>query len=315
MKFYSADDIDACLDFPNLIEALNQGFTRNYTIPTRMHINYDNAIDNNQNTMLLMPAIEKDGYAGVKIVNVAPANTTRNLPTIRGIYYLFDAFNGDPMALFDAKSLTNWRTAAASALAATYLASTEASCLLMVGTGALAPYIIEAYTAVRPIKKLLIYGRNKQQAENIAGQKADLIDEIAIVENLQEAVTEADIISVATLSKTPIIIGRWLRPGQHIDLIGSYRTDMREADDEVLTKSSIYVDSVKSAPNECGDLFIPLREGIISLDDIKGDLFQLCNREVKGRIDAEEITVFKSVGHALEDLVAARLILAAQNLK
>ena len=144
MKYFAAEDIDDCLDFTSLIEALKIGFTKQYTIPTRMHINYDNAVDDNKNTMLVMPAIESDGYAGVKIVNVSPANNTRNMPTIRGIYYILDAVNGEPIALMDAKSLTNWRTAAASALAANYLAPAKASRLLMVGTGSLAPYVIDS---------------------------------------------------------------------------------------------------------------------------------------------------------------------------
>ena len=315
MKYYTAEDIGDFLDFTSLIESLKIGFTKHYTIPTRMHINYDNAVDNNQNTMLLMPAIESDGYAGVKIVNVSPANNSRNMPTIRGIYYMVDAINGEPKALMDAKSLTNWRTAAASALAATYLASPTASCLLMVGTGSLSPYIIDAYTAIRPIEKLMIYGRNKSKAEALAQQKTSLVKEIIVVENLPDAVPQADIISVATLSEKPLILGSWLRPGQHLDLIGSYRTDMREADNEALTRSKIYVDSIKSAPNESGDLFIPLRDGIISLDDIKGDLFQLCGNKVQGRVDENEITVFKSVGHSLEDLVAAKLILDNETSK
>ena len=310
MKYYSGDDINNCLNFPALIKALDQGFTGSYTIPTRMHINYDNSVDNNQNTMLLMPAIEHDGYAGVKIINVAPANGTRNLPTIQGVYYLLDASNGEPKALMDAKTLTNWRTAAASALAATYLASPTANSLLLVGTGSLAPFIIDAYTSIRPIEKLMIYGRNKAKAELLAKQKASLIKEVIVVENLQDAATQVDIISVATLSKTPLIMGSWLRPGQHLDLIGSYRTDMRETDNEALTRSRIYVDSLKSAPIECGDLFIPLRDGVISSDDIQGDLFQLCRDEVQGRKDENEITIFKSVGHALEDLVAAKLVVS-----
>lgn len=309
MKYYTAEDIGECLDFPRLIEALKLGFTKKYTIPSRMHINYDNTEDNNQNTMLLMPAIECDRYAGVKIVNVAPANYTRNLPTIRGIYYMVDAVNGEPKALMDAKALTNWRTAAASALAASYLSSVNASRLLMVGTGSLASFIIGAYRAIRPIDELMIYGRNREKALNIAQQNARLFKQVTVVENLQDAVNQADIISVATLSKTPLIMGEWLRSGHHLDLIGSYRKDMRESDNEALTRSRIYVDSITSAPNECGDLFIPLRDGIISIDDIVGDLFQLCSGEVQGRADEDEITVFKSVGHALEDLVAASLIL------
>ena len=161
----------------------------------------------------------------------------------------------------------------------------------------------------------MIYGRNKEKAEKLAQENEHLFKEVSSIDNLQDAVRQADIISVATLSKTPLIMGDWLRPGQHLDLIGSYRTDMREADNEALTRSRIYVDSLYSAPNECGDLFIPLRDGIISLDDIQGDLFQLCRNEVLGRINENEITLFKSVGHSLEDLVTSKLILTNEKNK
>lgn len=310
MKYYSATNINNALDFPTLIEALRVGFTKDYIIPPRMHLNYDNLEDHNQNTLLLMPAVRCGEVAGVKIVNVAPANDKRNLSSIQGIYYLLDAISGCPKALMDAKILTNWRTAAVSALAADYLASKSASSLLMVGTGALAPFIIDAHSATRSIRHLMIYGRDRAKAKTIANQKTSQFKKVTIVESLEEAVPQADIISVATLSSTPLIKGSWLRSGQHIDLIGSYKPDMREADDKVFTKSRIYVDNLEMAPKESGDLVIPLNKGVISISDIQGDLFQLCQGKVKGRMTEDEITVFKSVGHALEDLVAAQLILA-----
>lgn len=310
MLFYSSKAIDEKLDFKSLIKALQNGFTKDYTIPPRTHLTYDNPQDNNQNTMLLMPAIRSGDIAGVKIVNVAPANHSRNLPSIQGIYYLLDAVTGEPKAIFDAKSLTNWRTAAASALAASYLSRNDAKSLLMIGTGSLAPFIIDAYQAVRPIKELIVYGRNKEKARKLAACKAKQFERIVVVDNLAEVASNVDIISVATLSTSPLVRGDWLKPGQHVDLVGSYRPDMREADDEVMKKTNIYVDNLEMTPQESGDLAIPIRSGVISLADIKGDLFQLCKNTVKGRSSKEEITVFKSVGHALEDVVTAQLILS-----
>ena len=309
MKYYSATDVHDTLDFPALIEALRIGFTEQYTIPHRLHLDYDNDEDDNQNTLLLMPAVKCGEIAGVKIVNVASANSKRNLPSIQGIYYVLDAISGIPKAIMDANELTNWRTAASSALAATFLAPVEAKSLLLVGTGALAPYIIKAHLAIRPIRELFVYGRNTEKARFIAQQHEGQFEKITVVKNLGEAVPKADIVSVATSSATPLIKGAWLRPGQHIDLIGSFKPNMREADDDVLIKSRIYVDHIEMAPKESGDLAIPLSNNVISLGDIQGDLFQLCQNKVKGRIADDEITVFKSVGHALEDLVAAQLIL------
>ena len=305
----AASDIQKRLKFSDLIEALRVGFTEQYTIPQRMHLNYDNPDDHNQNTLLLMPAVKCGEVGGVKIVNVTPANSKRKLPSIQGIYYLLDAISGEPKALFDAGSITNWRTAAASALAASYLAPKDAKTLLMVGTGSLAPYVIDAHLVNRPITELMVFGRNLEKAETLATQKDNQFEKVTVVDNLKEAVQLADIVSVATFSSTPLIEGNWLRTGQHIDLIGSFKPDMRETDDEVMIRSKIYVDHLDTAPKESGDIAIPLANGIISNEDIRGDLFQLCQNKVKGRENSHEITVFKSVGHALEDLVAARLIL------
>ena len=243
MKYFSAADINNILDFPTLIEALREGFTKDYIIPPRMHINYDNIDDQHQNTLLLMPAVQCGDMAGVKIVNISPSNNKRNIPSIQGIYYLLDAITGSPKALMDAKALTNWRTAAASALAASYLAPNNADNLLMIGTGALAPFVIDAHSTNRQIRTLMIYGRDKTKTQVIVEQKTDYFEKVIIVENLKDAVSKADIVSSATLSKFPLIYGDWLQSGQHIDLIGSYKTDMREADNKVLTRSKIYLTS------------------------------------------------------------------------
>ena len=167
-------------------------------VPQRMHLDYHNPDDKSTNTMLLMPAVRIGDVAGVKIVNVAFANTARNLPSIQGIYYLFDAVSGAPMAFFDAKSLTNWRTAAASALAASYLAPESASSLLMIGTGALAPFVVEAHTAVRPIDRLYVYGRSQIKAQALADRFKDRFEETRTVTDLPAAIPQADIVSTAT---------------------------------------------------------------------------------------------------------------------
>jgi ornithine cyclodeaminase len=307
MKFFSAREIDKALTHSALIEGLRIGFTEDYTIPPRMHMDYDNPVDVNQNTMLLMPAVKCGKYAGVKIVNVSLKNDQRNIPSIQGIYYLIDAITGEPKAIFDAKSLTNWRTAAASALAADYLAREDASSLLMIGTGSLAPYLIDAHSSIRNIKKLFIYGRTKEKAEKIANQKSDLFEKVQVVDDLKDALPKSDIISAATFSTTPLINGKYLKPGQHIDLVGAFKPTSRESDDETIQKASVFIDS-EMACKEAGDIAIPISTGTLTEKTIQGDLFQLCRKELKGRKSKEEITLFKSVGHALEDLVAAQLI-------
>ncbi len=308
MKYYQAEEIAQKLDYPSLVEALKEGFKGTYLVPPRMHVDYP--ATETTNTMLLMPAISNEQFAGVKIVNVAPGNNARGLPSIQGIYYLMEAATGTPIAIFDARAITNKRTAAASALAADFLAPEDASTLLMVGTGSLAPFLIDAHAALRPIRRLMIFGRNRARAEEIATAKNSNFQHVEVADELNEQIVQqADVISVATLSHEPLISGEWLRPGQHVDLVGSYRKDMREADDKVISKSAIYVDTLEMAPKESGDLAIPLANGLIDLPAIRGDLFALCQEKVEGRKGPDQITLFKSVGHALEDLVAAQLII------
>lgn len=313
IPFLTAADLHETLNYPELVEALCLGFTKDYLVPPRMHLNYANSPKKVSNTLLLMPAVKSEEDAGVKIVTVAPDNSVMGLPSIQGIYYLMDAVTGSPKALLEAKSLTNWRTAAASALASTFLSKKDSDTLLMIGTGSLAPYLIPAHTAVRPIKYLLIHGRNKEKAEQLAEQFSGQFEEVTIIEDLANALQQASIISAATMSSEPLILGKWLKPGQHVDLVGSYLPHTREADDDVMIKARVFVDNIQMAPKESGDLAIPLSTGIIQMEDLQGDLFGLCQNEVQGRQQDEEITVFKSVGHALEDLVAAQLVMKLIN--
>lgn len=308
MHFYTEQEISTSLDYPSLIDALRAAFSTEVKVPQRMHINY--ASDNSEvtNTLLLMPAIKEGVSGGVKIVNVVPENSKRGMESIQGVYLLFDAQNGLPKALFDAKSLTNWRTAAASALASDYLSKEDSTCHFMIGTGALAPYIISAHASNRPIEKVLIYGRNTDKAEALANTFKDQFKSVEVVKSVEEGIAAADIISTATLSETPLVKGEWLRPGQHLDLVGSYRPDTREVDDVAMTRSSKFIDT-EMALKESGDLAIPLAHGIFGIDDILGDLADLCSNSCEDRSSEEEITLFKSVGYALEDLVAAELIL------
>lgn len=302
MTIFDKEQLAKSLNYPDLILQLEKAFRADYVVPTRLHYNFENPKEDRQSTLLLMPAWEAGKYVGVKLIIVAPNNGTYNLPSIQGTYTLFDAHKGIPLAQMDAKELTNRRTAAASALASRFLSRENSDTLLMVGTGSLAPYLIEAHKSVRNIKKTLIWGRRFERAKEIAqilGAEA--------IEDLESGVQQADIISTATLSQTPLVLGKWLQPGQHLDLVGSYRKDMRETDDAAIQISRIYVDTIEGATKESGDLFIPLQNNIIKKQNVLGDLFDLCHARCEGRQTMEEITLFKSVGHALEDLAAASL--------
>jgi ornithine cyclodeaminase len=223
---------------------------------------------------------------------------------------LFDAATGLPLAVLDGTELTRRRTAAASALAARYLAPPDATRLLMVGTGGLAPHVIESHAAVRSISSVRVWGRRMEAAETVARGLAGRPYEVEAVSDLPAAVHWADIISCATLSETPIVHGAWLRPGQHLDLIGSFTPAMREADDAALSRAGIYVDT-RMALSESGELLHGFASGVISAADVRGELSELVRGSVAGRRAAEEITLFKSVGCAIEDLAAAELAIAA----
>jgi ornithine cyclodeaminase len=308
MKYLSESEIESLLDYESLIETLNAAFAAEYTVPMRHHHNFVNPSSALESTLLLMPAWDNQKYLGVKIVTVSPENANRSLPTIQGMYVLFDIKTGVPLMRCGAKTLTNLRTAAASALASKYLSRKDSKVLFMIGTGALAPQLIKAHATVRPIEKVYIWGRSIQKSHELAKQLETATFKCEAVEKIESVIDEADIVSCATLSKDPLIKGAWLRPGQHLDLVGSYQKHMREADDESILKSSVFVDTLQGAPKESGDLFIPLENGILKKEDIKADLFEMCGSAKETfRSNKSEITYFKSVGHALEDLAAASL--------
>ncbi len=298
MLIIDAGTVHRVLDFPSLIAALRDMFRDGCEAPLRHH----HAVPGG--TLLLMPAWREGRALGVKIVSVFPGNADRGLPAVYGTYLLLDPETGAPLATIDGTALTLRRTAAASALAADYLARQDASVHLMVGTGALAPHLIAAHAAARPIRRTLVWGRDPSKAARLA---AELGDGAEMVENLERAVGSADIVSCATLAREPLIRGAWLRPGTHVDLVGGFTPDMREADDETIRRARVYIDT-DTAIAEAGDIAQPLQSGALTRERIAGDLSSLCRGEARRPQDPSEITLFKSVGTAIEDLAAARLV-------
>lgn len=286
--------------------ALRAGFQADYTIPLRHHHAITLPHDE-EATLLLMPAWQAGRYLGIKIVTVFPGNSRHGLPAVQGTYQLCDGATGEPLALIDGGELTARRTAAASALAADYLARRDAARLVMVGTGRLSLNLIAAHCAVRPITRVTVWGRSPDKAIAVARQAATLGLTASATEDLAAACREADIISTATLARDPLIRGEWLGPGTHLDLVGGFRPDMREADDECVRRAQIYVDTSEGALGEAGDLVQPLHSGVITRDAVRADLHDLCRGTHPGRDSDAAITLFKSVGTALEDLAAAIL--------
>ncbi|RCV89512.1 ornithine cyclodeaminase family protein [Billgrantia montanilacus] len=302
MRIVSAEEVAAALPWPALVERLATTFRAGVESPPRHH--HAMHRPDGEATMLLMPAWERAGYIGVKMVNVFPQNADHGLPAISGVYFLSEGAHGRPLACLDGSELTRRRTAAASALAARELAREDASSLLVVGTGKLAPMVIEAHAAVRPITRVRIWGRNPEKARQLAAVYADRFETEAVTD-LEAAAREADLISCVTLSTEPLIRGEWLATGTHLDLIGAFRPNMRETDGECLRRGEVFVDTFAGARGEAGDIHQAIDEGAFDFDEIRADLAELLLAKQPGRSSDAAITVFKSVGASLEDLAAA----------
>lgn len=306
MKVISAAEIGQNLDWASTIRAIERAFQQDCQMPTRHHHVMSNEAE--PPVHLLMPAWVTGQYLGVKAVNVFPANAKVGKPAVSGVYLLFSAQTGETLAVMEGGELTARRTAAASALAARYLARADASRLVMVGTGRLSRHLVLAHCSERPIRHVTIWGRDFDKASAVAAELRYGGITVDATEDLQAAVEKADIVSCATLSTQPLVRGEWLRPGVHVDLVGGFTPSMREADDEAIRRSQVFVDTRAGAMKEAGDIVVPLRTSVIKPDRILADLYDLTRRTHPGRTSDDQITLFKSVGAAIEDLAAASLV-------
>lgn len=310
MRVFDAEATRDALPFERLIPALRTLFATGCEVPPRQVLRI--AMPGGEAvTSLVMPAWLPGRAYGVKIVNIAPGNAARGLPGLHGSYVLHDAATGVPQALIDGDQITARRTAAASALAATWLAAPRATHLLVVGAGQVARLLPAAYRVARPsIERVTVWARAPERAEALAAELRTQGFDARAATHLQAAAGEADIVSCATLATAPVVMGRWLRAGSHLDLIGSFTPAMREADDDCFRGARLYVDT-DEALAKSGDLMGPLSRGVIRAADVAGTLRTLARGEAAGRATAAERTVFKSVGTALEDLAAAMLVWAS----
>ena len=308
MKVYDRENVASSLQYGILIEALRKAFSSKITAPERVQHTIKNK-NGSDATLLLMPAWKIGEHIGIKIVSVFPENTTNNMNAVHANYFLVNANDGKPVAVMDGTELTLRRTACASALAADYLVNKNVDTLLMIGTGNLAPHMIKAHCVVRNYSRILIWGRNEEKAERLARSLNIKGKEILAKNDLKEALNDADVISCATLSQKPLIMGDWIKPGQHLDLVGAFTPDMAEADSKAVAMSKVVVDTYEGALSESGELINALKEGRIKKEHILSDLRELVLEEKKIRKDSNDITLFKSVGTALEDLAAAELVI------
>lgn len=306
MLILDAVQTGEALDRSALISALRDAFREGCEAPLRHH--HPIAVPNETDaTLLLMPAWQSGKYLGIKHVMVVPENHKRGKSAVAASYLLYSAVSGELLAIIDGNELTKRRTAAASALASTYLSRVDSNHLLMIGAGGLAPHLIKAHCNVRPITTVEIWARDSNKSKQLAESLSIEGVDISAVVDLHSQCTRADIISSATLSDSPLILGENVRAGTHIDLVGAFTPSMRESDDTLITASTLFADTFEGALSEGGDYVQPLADKIIKADDIVADLYALSRGEHNGRQSDQEITTFKSTGTSLEDLAAGIL--------
>jgi ornithine cyclodeaminase len=307
MKMLDSEQVRQSLPWDRLIGALEQMFRDGCVSPLRHH--HEVVSDAGKATILLMPAWQPGRTLGVKIVNVFPQNLDRGMPSVFGIYVLFDGGSGQPVAVLEGSELTARRTAATSALASKYLSRPDARHHLVIGTGRLSLNLIEAHRRVRPLETVTVWGRSPEKAAAVVDRAKALGIDARVARDLPAAVARADIVTCATLSATPLIKSEWLTKGAHVDLVGGFRPTMREAGNDVIRIADlIAVDTRANALVEAGDIVRPIAEGVITAADVVAELSDFARGQHPGRTRAEQITLFKSVGASIEDLAAALLI-------
>ena len=295
-------DVARLLPYLELVDALEAGHRRPPALVRRTVFGPEGGGD----SFLGLPAWSPGRQLGVKLVTVFPGNTAlpEPLPSVQAVYVLFDGPDGSPLAVIDGTELTYRKTAADSALGSRLLSRPDARTLLMVGAGGLAPHLVAAHRAVRPsIERVLLWNRTRARAEAVA----TVLGAEAVVD-LAAAVPQADIVCTATMTAEPLVEGRWLRPGTHLDLVGAFMPDRREVDDEAVLRAELYVDTREVTTVEDGDLAIPLAAGTITLDDIRADLYQLCRGEVAVDRRSDTITLFENGGGGHLDLMCAEFL-------
>lgn len=309
MNYLDENSVDRLLDYPGLVDALQTAHA-GHGMPDTGALVMDSPGSGDDKFVSLLAWAPGDMIAA-KLVGVFPGNTQLcpPQPSVQGIVALFDGKTGAPLLICDGGSLTRRKTAADSALGAKLLSRVDAQVLLVVGAGALAPHIVEAYVAVRPsLKRIIIWNRTHSRAVTLASTLKHVGVSIEAEPDLNQALAVADIVSCVTMSSVPLVRGALLRPGTHVDLIGAYAPDMREADDEVVKRAQIFVDT-RTGCERSGEIAQPIAAGLITSSSVLADLFDLCSGRHPGRRHPDEITMFKNVGGAHLDMYTARYLM------
>lgn len=308
MQVITAEQVHAALSYPALIDALQDAYAKKFQMPPRQVFLLDDEDDSKHDAFALLPSWNED-VIGVKAFTYFPSPKPGNKSLYSQIL-LFNRDGGQPLALVDGTSVTFWRTAGISGLATRMLSREDSSTLLLLGTGNLASYMIRANASVRDLKKIIVWGRSAEKAqaviEQVQGELAGV--EFVVGSDLPSACGEADIIVSATGSQEPLVMGEWVKPGTHTDFIGNHHATKRECDTELIVKAKVYADSRVNAFKEAGEILVPISEGKFSKDQIAGEMTEMCAGTVPLRESPEEITLFKSIGVAMSDLVGASAV-------
>ncbi|MFT4547098.1 MAG: 1-pyrroline-2-carboxylate reductase [NAD(P)H] [Pseudoalteromonas tetraodonis] len=307
MKIITADEVHAALSYPALVDALQEAFAGEFSMPPRHVYPLDDQTDNTD-AFAVLPSWNNE-LIGVKAFTYFPDNPAPDYKSLYSKILLFDRAHGEPLALVDGTSVTFWRTAGVSGLATRLLSREDSATLLVLGTGNLCSYTIHANLSVRPIKRVLIWGRSLTKAKAIVSELSAELPEVQFeaVTDVEGACAQADIIVAITGSPEPVLFGDWVKPGTHCDLIGNHHATKRECDTALMVKSKVYADSRVNAFKEAGEILVPISEGAFSEQDIVAELTEMCAGSATLRESDEEITVFKSIGMAMSDLVGAGL--------
>ena len=305
MNIIDAARMQEVTSYPDLVEWLRESHLETIDAMDDLLMTQP-AAAGGADTLLIRAAWQRGKQIGVKLITVFPANAGGTLPSIQAVYMLFDGDDGRPLASLDGTELTYWKTAADSALGTRFLAREDSKALCMVGAGAQAPHLIRAHCSVRPsIERVTIWNRTHAKAEALAAAAPVEGVVFEATTDIEAACRGADIITTATAAEAPLVLGEWLRPGQHLDLVGGYKPEMREADTDAFERARVFVDARETTVGICGDILEPVKEGRFSADRIEGDLFDLCRDGLPSPRTDRDITLFKNGGGGHLDLMTA----------
>ncbi|AFU97968.1 ornithine cyclodeaminase family protein [Simiduia agarivorans] len=312
MHTINGSTVEQSLTFPSLISALDQGLAAPFHMPQRQLFHLNKHAAYNQDFALLPCWSER--LIAVKAFTYFPGNAERGLGGLHSQVLLFDRRTGESLACIDGRCLTHWRTAAVSALASRYLSNPDSKTLLVLGTGNLVPYLVRAHCHIRPLDKVIIWGRNEQKSARLANLLNTELEKVAVCSHLdiEQAAQDADIIVSATGSPLPLLFGNWIQPGTHVDLLGNHNPDQRECDTALIKRARCFADSLDNVRHEAGEYLLALNEGAIESTHFSSELADLVRGKCPGRTSLQEITLFKSVGMAIADLLTAGLVLERQ---